>query len=410
MQLDLTYGDTSQRVSIPDRNLLGILQPSDVEPTQNTMAELDKTAEAAAQFLEGSHRILVLVNDYTRPTPNSLILTRLEPAIKDKDVRFVICLGTHRVPTDSEFRTILGSGFYERHKDRITCHDSRDKSGLFFQGKTSFGTGVWFSRQLLRPDRIIAVNSVEPHYFAGFTGGRKTFLPGIAGHDTICHNHNMAIRPGSTTFSLKGNPVHEDMAEAARMVTCPVFSIQVVLDRNKRPYSLYHGDLVESFAAAARDCRSVYAVPVKKKADIVLSVLRPPYDINFYQSQRAVEFARPALGSPGVQITVSACRNGVGNDDFIRVFGGCSKPSQVLEYAEGKRRLGWHKSARLAQIMETADLYTVMGVDDTAVRQAFMHPFQSIQEALDAAIENIGPDARVYVIPDAGAVVPVVET
>ncbi|MCX6841528.1 MAG: nickel-dependent lactate racemase [candidate division WOR-3 bacterium] len=419
-----------QPVEIPDRNLIGVLQPNDCCPFHDTDAALKQAAEACAAFLGESQRVLVLVNDYTRPTPNAPVLAALDSALRDRDVKHMVCLGTHRPPTDAEYATIFGSDFL---KSPIVCHDSKDKARLFFLGKTSFGTDVWLNKELLWADKVITINSIEPHYFAGYTGGRKGFLPGIAGYDTITRNHNMVTRPGSQTFGLEGNPVHEDMNEAAKMLPRPVFSIQLVQDRNHRLLSIRSGDLFDSFSAATQDAHTVFAVPVKEKADIVLSVLGPPSNINFYQSQRAVEFARPLLKNPAVHITVSACFDDVGNDSFIQVFKGCKSPSDILACGRMQMRepprtpssprpdsgnlqseicnleseivpcppqspipnpqslsvLGWHKSARLAQIMQTADLYTVVGIDDKVVKSVFMHPFKTAQAALDAAFAKL---------------------
>jgi lactate racemase len=441
MQIEIAHGDHISSIRIPERNLIAVLTPSDCCEFHDTGAALKRSAEECAAFVGDSQRLLVLVNDYTRPTPNAPVLAALTPVLSGRDFKVLVCLGTHRPPNEPEFETIFGgkqgpyraesdasvprdcpsfsasgtvSAFWPSHRDRILCHDSKDKSRLFFVGKTSFGTDVWLNKELLWADKIITINSIEPHYFAGYTGGRKGFLPGIAAYDTIAQNHNMVTRPGSTTFGLKGNPVHEDMTEAAKMLPRAVFSIQLVQDRNHNLLAIHSGDLFQSFDAATRDAHKVFALPVKERADIIMSVLRPPYDINFYQAQRAVEFARPVLKNPSVHITVSACREGTGNDSFIKVFQGCSSPSDVLSstphsslLSPPSSPLGWHKSARLAQIMHTADLCTVMGVDDDVVKSVFMHPYKTPQDALDAAFAKLGQDARVYIIPDAGSVVPV---
>jgi lactate racemase len=432
MQIEIPYGDETMLVRIPERNLIAVLKPSDCCPFHDTAVALKQAADECAAFVGDSQRVLVLVNDYTRPTPNAPILAALSPVLSGRDFKALVCLGTHRPPTDPEFERIFGSDFLNSslitHRSSLLCHDSKDKTKLFFLGKTSFGTDVWLNKELLWADKIITINSIEPHYFAGYTGGRKGFLPGIAGYDTTAANHNMVTRPGSQTFGLEGNPVHEDMTEAAKMVPRPVFSIQLVQDRHHALLAIHSGDLFRSFDAATKDAHKVFALPVTERADIVMSVLRPPYDINFYQAQRAVEFARPVLKNPSVHITVSACRDGTGNDSFIKVFQGCSSPSDILQSAtcnqqsqiapgsspqpltpspESRSVLGWHKSARLAQIMHTADLCTVMGVDDEVVKSVFMHPYKTAQDALDAAFARLGQDARVYIIPDAGSVVPV---
>jgi lactate racemase len=427
MQIEIPYGDKTMLVRIPERHLIAVLRPNDCCPFHDTDAAMKQTVAACADFLGDSQRVLVLVNDYTRPTPNAPILAALKPVLSGRDFKTLVCLGTHRAPTEAEFATIFGPDFLQssivNRQSSILCHNSKDKSRLFFLGKTSFGTDVWLNKELVWTDKVITINSIEPHYFAGYTGGRKGFLPGIAAYDTIAQNHNMVTRPGSTTFGLEGNPVHEDMNEAAKMIPRPVFSIQLVQDRNHRLLSIRSGDLFKSFDEATADAHTVFAVPVKEKADIVLSVLGPPSNINFYQAQRAVEFARPVLKNPSVHITVSACYDGVGNDSFIKIFQGCKSPSDILTPRSSPSSpssathdssliahhsvLGWHKSARLAQIMQTTDLYTVMGIDDAVVKSVFMHPFKTPQAALDAALAKFGKDARVYIIPDAGSVVPV---
>jgi len=394
-------------VRIPERNLIAVLKPSNCCAFHDTAAALKRAADECAAFVGDSQRVLVLVNDYTRPTPNAPILAALRPVLSSRDFRALVCLGTHRPPTEPEFGRIFGKAVWTAHHNRVVCHDSKDKAKLFFLGKTSFGTDVWLNKELLWADKVITINSIEPHYFAGYTGGRKGFLPGIAGYDTTAANHNMVTRPGSQTFGLEGNPVHEDMTEAAKMVPRPVFSIQLVQDRHHNLLAIHCGDLFRSFDAATRHAHEVFAVPAKEKADIVMSVLRPPYDINFYQAQRAVEFARPVLRHPSVHVTVSACRDGVGNDGFIGVFKGCAAPADVLECSADDARLGWHKSARLAQIMQHTKLSTVMGIPDDVVRSVFMTPFRSVQAAVDAAVAELGGAVRAYVIPDAGAVVPV---
>ena len=413
MQIEIPYGDHTMSVRIPERNLIAVLNPSDCCPFHDTAAALKRAADECAAFVGESQRVLVLVNDYTRPTPNAPVLAALRPVLSGRDFKALVCLGTHRAPTEPEFETIFGPAIWSAHRDRIICHDSKEKSRLFFLGKTSFGTDVWLNKELLWADKVITINSIEPHYFAGYTGGRKGFLPGIAGYETTAANHNMVTRPGSATFGLEGNPVHEDMTEAAKMIPRPVFSIQLVQDRHHALLSIHSGDLFRSFDEAAADAHKVFAVLAREKADIVLSVLGSPSNINFYQAQRAVEFARPVLKNPSVHITVSACRDGIGNDSFIKAFQGCSSPSDLLSpsrkssIANRQSVLGWHKSARLAQIMQTADLYTVVGIDDAVVRSVFMHPFKTAQDALDAAFAKLGQNARVYIIPDAGSVVPV---
>ncbi len=392
---------------IPKENLLGILRPNQIEePLINLEEEKANLAAKVKEFLNNAHRVLVLLNDYTRPTPNEIFLEFLEPELKARETKFLICLGSHRPAKEMELKRICGEKGFSWIKDRVLQHNFKDRAHIFFLGKTKFGTEVWLNREILWAERIITINSIEPHYFAGYTGGRKCFIPGIAGHDTICSNHNLLLHPASAPLSLKGNPVHEDMTEAAKMVQKPIFSIQVVIGENHSLLSLHSGDLFDSFNQACANAYKVFAVPIKEKADIVLSILQPPYDINFYQSQRAVEFALPALKPGGVQITVSNCYDGLGDTGFIQVLQKCSSPEEVLEQ-KPRLTLGWYKAARLAKILKEFSLYTVMGIEDRVVRSVFMEPFNSVEEALNSAFKRRGRNATLYLIPDAGSVVPV---
>ena len=407
MKLELGSGPSTQPVDIPDRNLLGIIEPERHEPFHEIETALRRAAEETASFLGPARRVLVLVNDRTRPTPSGLILSSLASVLRQRAVRVLVCLGAHRPAVPAELDLILGPEMRSLSDLNVVQHDCRSVSSLFLMGRTTKGTEVRMNREILWAERIIAVNSVEPHYFAGFTGGRKSFLPGIAGIDGIVQNHNLAVHTAAMPLALEGNPVHADMVEAAQMVPRPIFSIQTVQDRDLRLLSVRSGSLQDSFNQACADARRSYGLTVGHKADIVLSVVRPPGDINLYQSQRAVEFAQSVLNSPSVHITVSSCREGIGDDGFIRTLLKFRDPNEILSQPNGFDYSGWHKAVRLVRIRQRTDLYAVTGLDPDVIRSAVMTPFATVQEAIDAAISHIGPDARVYVIPDAAAVVPI---
>lgn len=405
MELTINYGGKRETVKIPDENILGILTPLTSEKCQVTITPV---INAATAFFEKYHRILVLINDYTRPTPNQPFLLPLLPFLISRNTKILICLGTHRLANEKELKAILGSEVFSALSSSIVQHNARDRSSLFSLGNTSFGTEVFLNRHLLWADAIFTINSIEPHYFAGYTGGRKCFVPGCAGYETTIHNHNLLLDPASAPISLPGNPVHLDMTEAARMIAKPIFSIQIVQDVNHHILSVYWNAIFQSFEAACADAYHLLARPVKEKAEIVLSVLQPPYDINFYQSQRAQEFSLYALKEGGIQITVSRCHQGVGNDEFVQVLATCGNPDRLLT-KEKSQHPGWHKAARIARALKKVKLYTVMVVEHTLIKSCFMTPFSSISAALSSAFRELGDNARLYIIPDAGSVVPITE-
>jgi nickel-dependent lactate racemase len=405
MFIDLPYGEKFLKLDVPDRNLLEVLRPNDAHGLRVCQDDVDELREDLEHFLEPARSVLVVVNDYTRPTPNEAVLNYIHPQLMDKRLTFLVACGSHTPPTEAQFRQVLGR-FYDLYKDQVLVHNAKDQSKLKFLGKTSSGTEVWVNDKVLQVDRLITINSVEPHYFAGYTGGRKSILPGISGIETITDNHRLSLVPEARTLRLTGNPVHEDMTEAAKMVPRAIFSIQVIIDNKHELCTLRFGDLFESFEEAIPDADRVFCVALKTKADIVVTCAAPPGDINLYQQQKSLENGRLALKDGGILIGVSACRSGVGDDTFVRLLSSVKTPAEAIEKIRKDFVLGYHKSAKLAEMMLTSEIWSVVPVPDNVITSIFMKPYHYVNEALQAALKIKGPDAKVTVLPDGGLTVP----
>ncbi len=165
-------------------------------------------------FIQDKRNILIIVNDGSRNTPTQIVISAIYNYIKDKNFKFIVALGTHREPTQVELDRIFGK-FYDEFKDRIFCHDSQNDE-MTNLGITSRGTPISINSEVIKADGVIVISSVEPHYFAGFTGGRKSFLPGVAAFQSIEKNHKLALMDEAKILELEGNPVHEDMMEATK--------------------------------------------------------------------------------------------------------------------------------------------------------------------------------------------------
>ena len=177
-------------------------------------------------------------------------------------------------------------------------------------GSSKNGTEMAVNEIAVNADRLVIITSVEPHYFAGYTGGRKSFLPGVASYQTIEQNHKLAMRSEAQAIALDGNPVHEDMMDALKVVKeRRIFSIQVVLDRHQHVYKVAAGDLHASFEQAVRWANEVFSVKIKQKADVVVSIAQYPMDVDLYQSQKALDNGKWALKEGGTIILVSKCRD-----------------------------------------------------------------------------------------------------
>jgi len=413
MRLEVPYGDGTQPIEVPDEDLLCVAHPKDMPSVDGGQILLDALKHPLQspplnRFLEDAQNVLVVVNDATRPTPTPAVLAKIFPLLEGRKVRYLVATGAHRAPSDDECRKIFGE-FYPRIRPHVLVHDAR-KSQTVLLGTSRHGTPLRVNRMVLDADRIIVISSVEPHYFAGFTGGRKSFLPGLAALETIEANHKMAMRDEVRVLRLEGNPVHEDMADLMRLLSGKrIFSIQAVLDAKRRTCAMFTGDLEASFRAAARQAEEIFVVRLERQADIVVAVAEPPLDIDFYQITKAVETAKYAVRDGGALILVGACWDGVGNSNWVDLLGQSETLEQCQERIANAYKLSNHKAARIWKLGLRYRLIAVTGVAPEIIRQAHFTPAVSVQQALDVAMAALGRDAKIAILLDAVHLVPLIE-
>lgn len=410
MRVEVPFGQGKEVVEIPDENLGEIVYQREVSVNDKMQVVLDAVknplkSEPLGEFLRGAKDVLVIVNDATRPTPSWRILSAILPFLVKKKVRYLVATGMHRAPTEEEYRFIFGD-LYDQIKEDVYAHDAK-KSETVLLGTSKYGTPLRFNKMVVDADRIIVISSVEPHYFAGYTGGRKSFLPGVAAYETIEANHRLALSIDAQALRLDGNPVAEDMDDAMRALEDKkIFAIMVVLDKNHRTCCAYAGDLKESFLAAKRMADEVFVVDLKQKYDIVVAVTAFPYDIDLYQSQKALDNAKYAVRDGGVIILVSACRDGVGPPTFLELLSSAKTPKEALEKISNGYKLGYHKAAKMAEIGLKCKVLAVTKLDPEVAKKAHLVPVGSLQEAIDMSIRELGPRSKVTFIMDAVITVP----
>ncbi len=413
MIVDVKYGkDGVQRTEIPDESYIGTFYPKDVkcgnaDDIINRSIDSPLGYESLESFLEGGKDIVFIVNDGTRPTPTAKVLQALSKRMDLKKARFLVATGTHRDMTKEEYDFVFGP-LYTELKDRIIAHDAK-KSECVYLGKSKNGTPMNVNKIAVEADRLVIITSVEPHYFAGFTGGRKSFLPGVASFETVEANHKLAMSKSAQSLVLEGNPVHEDMMDALEVVKGKaIFSIQMVLDRHQHIYKVASGDLNPAFDQAVEWAKEVFCVPIPEKADVVISVAPYPMDVDLYQSQKALDNGKWALKEGGKIIMVSKCREGIGHSTFLTQLS-CSKdPRQVLKNLEAEYKLGYHKAAKMSEIATWADIWAVTDLDPEIIRGANITPFASVDDAVKAALEW-KKDAKFIVLMDGSVTIPKVD-
>ncbi|MEE8183034.1 MAG: nickel-dependent lactate racemase [Thermoplasmata archaeon] len=410
MRVEVPYGDGTLSAAIPESAHVTVLEPKEVPPQDEIGLLREAISDPISftplsEFLSGRGEFLVVVNDATRQTPTARALEGLSEVLRDKKPEFLIATGSHRAPTEDEIGSIFGK-FHHEYKDRIGYHDSRN-SEMVELGVTSRGTPVRVNKKVLEFDRIVLINSVEPHYFAGYTGGRKSILPGVSSYETIEANHKFALEPAARTMSLEGNPVHEDMAEAIGFLDREkLFSINLVLDGRKRIYFAGAGDITDSFMEAVKYSHEVNSVPVRGPADLVVTATSPPSDIDLYQSQKALDNAKLVARKGGTIIFVTKCRQGIGKREFFDLIAEEDDPASVLEKLKSGYELGWHKAAKMAEMAMEFQILAITALPPEDIRSIFMNPFSDLQSAIDHALGSLGEDSSIVVMPMGGLTVP----
>ncbi|MBO7409439.1 MAG: nickel-dependent lactate racemase, partial [Candidatus Methanomethylophilaceae archaeon] len=297
---------------------------------------------------------------------------------------------------------------YQELKDRIVVHDAK-KSECVYLGDAKSGTPMEVNKVAVDADRMVIITSVEPHYFAGYTGGRKSFLPGVASYRTVEANHKLAMSKDAQSLALEGNPVHEDMMDALEQIKGKkIFTIQMVLDRHQNIYKVASGDINKAFAQAVEWANQVFVVPIPEKADVVISVAPYPMDVDLYQSQKALDNGKWALKEGGKIIMVSKCREGIGHPTFLTQLSSSKDPKQVLENLKSEYKLGYHKAAKMAEIAVWADIWAVTDLDPEIISAANITPFPSVDAAVKKALAE-NPDARILILSDGSVTIPRVE-
>ena len=416
--ITLRYLQETLSLEVATSNLLGVFEPNDLTTSNKdviTHALKNPVGSASLDaFLEGAKSVLIIINDATRPTPTPAMLEALLPTlekhnIEDTNLTILIATGAHRGATEKEFEQLLGK-FAPRLQKYCVSHDSKHEEMLIHLGDTRNGTPIVLNKLLFASERIIVTGSVEPHYFAGFTGGRKVFLPGVASYETITENHKLALSNKAHSLALEGNPVHEDMMDALKHIHAPIFSLMTVLNKDQKVAAATSGGLIEAFHAAVNTAKEIFCVDIPQKADVVVSVAKFPMDINLYQSQKAIDNGALATKDGGTLILVSSCREGLGDEEFAKLLSSAETPEKAISKIEQGYKLGYHKAAKMAAISQRMQVQGFTTLEDATLASLFIEPVHNLQEAVDKALqkakENGVKEPTVLILPDGCVTVP----
>ena len=413
MTLEFGYDRTVQCVCVPEENLLGILEPDALPRPDCGEEELVRRALAAPvgapplrQVVHPGEKIVIVTSDISRPMPTWRVMPALldelyAAGVRKEDITLVFARGVHRAHTDEERLHLAGARAYEES----ACIDS-DRDDFVTVGETSRGTPVEIMRAVAEADRRICLGNIEFHYFAGYSGGAKAIMPGVSTRNAIRFNHSHMVEPGSHAGKLEGNPVREDIEEAAAMVGVD-YIVNVVLDAHKHIVYAVAGDVTRAHRAGCAFLEKYYLSPIPRRADIVLvSQGGAPKDANLYQLQKALDNAKHAVKDGGVIVLIGCAREGFGEDTFEQWFRAAQRPEDLIERLRANFTLGGHKAAAIALVEQRADVYLVSDWPEEDVRGIFMTPFPTASAALEAAFARCGKDATVLAMPYGGSTLP----
>jgi lactate racemase len=424
MRIVLDYGKTGLEVEIPDANLAGVLairpQPPLVDPDAAVRAALDQPIGSLplADLARGKRSACVVISDITRPVPNQILLppilqTLESSGIPRAEITILIATGTHRPNEGDELRSMVGADVASQY--RLVNHDARDRDAHLFLGMGPRGVPIWVDRRYLEADLRLSTALIEPHFMAGYSGGRKSICPGICSIETVkvWHGPRFIGHERSDSGILDGNPVHEEALYAARASRVD-FIADVTLDAERRLTGVFAGDLEEAWIAGVRSVEHVVQSVLAAPVDIVVtSSAGYPLDLTFYQAVKGMVGALPAMKAGGTVIIVSRCAEGLGSRDFESILlGNDSIEAFVAEtYGEGFFIPDQWEVHELAKALRKAEVLCFSeGIPAETLSRCFVTPISSVEAGLERALGRHGPRARIAVIPKGPYVVPVTTT
>jgi lactate racemase len=413
MKVHLEYGRTGLDVELPDRNVVGCLQYRPAEPladpdaaVRTSLAQPTGTSPLS-QLARGRSNACVVISDVTRPVPNRVllppILETLEAAGIPRDkILILIATGMHRPNLGDELIEMVGPNIVENY--RIENHHGPNRDEHSYLGETARGTPVWIDSRYVNADLKITTGLIEPHFMAGFSGGRKLICPGLAGLDTVrvWHGPDFLEHPNAQNGCLDGNPVHEENTAIGRMAGCD-FIVNVVIDAKRRLLRVVAGDMVAAHLEGVAFARGPVVATLPEAVDIVVTTCAGyPLDTTFYQAVKGIVTAMPILKPGGTIILAAGLSEGVGSREFQQVFVDNPTIEGFMERILAKDYFvmdQWQveelaKAKRHAKVVVVSD-----GLPPETLRRLFVESAPTVESAVAAALTAHGPDATIAVIP-----------
>jgi len=413
--LQFRYGCDTRTLSLPSYYRCETLLPRSVpvlnDPALAVRAALDKPigAPPLREVLRPGERVAILVNDITRLVHSDVFLPVLVSEINacgipDRDIDIIFSLGLHRAQSPDEQKRIVGEEIARRIA--LYDHDGRTRDNLVSLGRTSRGNEVWINRRAYEADRVILTGEIIYHQIAGYSGGRKSLVPGVAGADTVNFNHQLVLDPKCAPGVLDGNPAHEDLLEACRLFN-PDFLLNVVPSLSGGWAQVVAGHFDLAHRAGCETVDQLCRIAIDEPYDVVLASAGGfPLDIDLRQAHKGMENAARALRSGGTLVYFAECTDGTGSkliDEWTAKFSVTADMECALR---SNFVVGAHKAYWLARLGDRVKVLLVSNLPDDLVRRCHLHTVSDPGKAVGEELNRLGASARVAYIPHAGVTLP----
>jgi lactate racemase len=424
MRVTLEYGKTGLEVELPDDRVVGPLHLRPAPPVADATAAVEDklrnpTGTAPlSELARGKRTACILICDITRPVPNRVILppilATLERAGVPRDgITILVATGLHRPNEGDELVELVGPEIARNW--RCVNHFGQDRDSHTYLGTTDAAVPVWIDTRYVEAELKIATGLIEPHFMAGYSGGRKLICPGIAALETVrvWHSPRFLEHPLADSGHLKGNPVHEENTRIARMAGCN-FIVNVTLDSDRRVTSVSAGDMEAAFHEGVRFIQGIVRAPVDERVDVVVtSSAGYPLDTTFYQSVKGMVGALPILKPEGTIVIAARLSQGIGSPEFEGLFAEHATLDDFMESILGRdcQTMDQWQLEELAKVRRKARVkFVTEGLSPERLSQLFVEPASSVERGVEESLAEYGPGARVAVIPKGPYVMPVLRS
>ena len=413
----LPYGRTEVAARIPDENSLEIIdvqaREGGTDPVKEVEAALEAPVESSRldEIVKAEDTVAIVVDEKPIRSPSRLMLSSLlkslgQAGVRDENITVIFGCGAYSM-TAEEGTAIMGEDLGRRIP--IEIHDGHAKD-LQHVGKTSFGTPVLVNKTFMESDIRILTGTVAPHYFAGYSGGRKSVLPAIVGIETVRHNHAFLLNPQARRGNLEGNPVHLDMEEALQLVDVD-FAVNVVLNPQRDIVGAFAGDVSTVFSQGVRRVDETCKVNVEMPADIVIvSPGGAPWDDDLYQAYEGVESALSVVKDKGVVVLVAECLEGYAIKAFHDWMVKFTSLSSLRREIKRRFVLGGDTAYYLRKALGRVKIILVSIMPDYYATGVFkLKTAKTVNAAIKSALRMAGRKSSILVLPHGSTTLPIIK-